>query len=113
MPVIKLSIPCKIQKPSSNNMYGELTLGAPVSAVCAIVKLEVSSQHTTVRTDSSATHGFADENVADAVLLLSNKITIMPNDVITVRGVTLKVVGVRHRMNVMGRIDHYEVRCTA
>jgi len=107
-----MNVPCKVSVKTSNDVYGAPKFSVPVPSVCAIVKLMGKVQHSTVRADSGATRGHADELVADAVLLLSKKIQPEFDSVITLRGMQLRVISVRHRMDVMGRLDHYEVGCS-
>lgn len=111
MPVIAMNVPCKISTKVGTDVYGAPKFSAARASVCAIVKLVSKSQHTTVRADSGATRGHADEATADAVLLISKNIEPEFDSIVQVRGMKLRVFSIRHRMDVMGRLDHYEIRC--
>lgn len=111
MPVIKMNVPCVVYDVSGTDQYGQQSYGVVRKSVCAIVKLVESTQHTTVRADSGATRGHADESVADAILLLPKQHQPKVNSKVVVRGVSLRITSCRTRMDVMGRLDHYEVRC--
>lgn len=112
MAVITMNVPCVISLRSGNDAYGVPKYLAGKPSLCAVVKLVRRSQHTTVRADSGATRGHADEVVADAVLLVSKKIEPVIDSKIVVRGVSMRIVSIRDRMDVMGRLDHYEIGCS-
>jgi hypothetical protein len=106
--------PCQIRKRiPSFNVYGEPEDGyaPPVDALCGIVKLTFGVDQTSVRTDSSASRGNADEITADARLLFRPLYDIALGDMIVAEGRTLKVVDVQPRIAVIGRLDHYQVDC--
>lgn len=112
MPVIAMSVPCTIALRSGSDVYGMPKYSAPVRTVCAVVLLTTKGQHSTVRADSGATRGHADEQVADAILLVGRKQEPTLDSTVSVRGVALRVISVQHRIDVMGRLDHYEIRCS-
>lgn len=112
MPVIAMSIPCVVTERLGSDVYGAPIFGRSVRALCAIVKLVKKSQHTTVRADSGATRGHANEAVADAVLLMHKRIEPGIDSEVSIRGMKLRIISVRHRTDAMGRIDHYEVGCS-
>lgn len=112
MPVIAMKVPCTIALPVPTDVYGTPTFGPARPARCAIVKLLKQAKHTTVRADSGATRGHADETIAEAVLLLSNKIEPEIDSAVVVRGIALRVISVRHRTDVSGKLDHYEIGCS-
>lgn len=112
MPVLMMNIPCTITPKRGNDVYGMPIDGIIVKTRCAIVKMKQIAQHTTVRADSGATRGHADEAVIDAVLLLPKEREPVFDSVISVIGKTLRVSSVTPRFTVMGRLDHYEVGCS-
>lgn len=111
MPVVKMNVPCTIRTTASFDMYGEPILSAPVHAVCAVVKFSTIAKTTTVRTDSSATRGSAEEVNASIVLLMSKKKEPQMNDLVTLRGVLTRIISVQPRYDVMGKLDHFEIGC--
>lgn len=109
MPVITMKVPCTIENKGAANLFGKQTFGAPRKSVCAIVKLRQRLQHTTVRTDSSGSHGHADEAVVDGVLLLKKDENIKAGDILTVNGLRMRVTGITFRYTAMSKLDHLEV----
>lgn len=111
MPVFTRNVLCRVTPYVGTDVYGAPVAGATRTEKCAVVKLTQTTQHTTVRADSGATRGHADEEVADAVLLFSKQSTIGLGDHVVVSGVSLRVASIRQRFDVMSRLDHFEVRC--
>lgn len=109
MPVITMNVPCKVEERSGANLYGEETFSPGRNSKCAVVKLRRRTEHTTVRTDSSGSHGHADEYVVDGLLLMKKTEKIAEGDKITVNGLRMTVSGIRYRYDVMSRLDHIEV----
>lgn len=107
------SVPIKVFKATSYDLYGQPTLVASKSEMCDVVKLATETQHTTVRVDSGGTRGKADETVADSILLVSRVTRIDRDDRVVVSNVPLRVTVVRPRFDIFGKIDHYELRCVA
>jgi hypothetical protein len=104
---------CRIQLASGkNDVFGQPIPGPFVTERCAIVKLEVSNEKSSVRADSSATRGNAIEEEVTSVILLAPTTRANKNDIIDVAGVKLRVVFKHPRFDVGGRLDHYEVRAT-
>ena len=108
-PTLKISR----QGTSGSDIYGQPLLGGVTYELVAPVKLQFDVQHTTVRTDSAASHGHASENTAAVILLALPKSKIAPNDILMVIGNKLKVVRIHKRYTVAGVFDHIEVHCTA
>lgn len=113
MPVITANVACRHQKKTRTDMYGQENWSDPVQLRCAVVKLEHEKADTTVRADSSGTRGHADEKIAAAILLFKRKHgdNIALGDRLEVGSISLSVIKVRQRYDVMSRLDHYEVWC--
>jgi hypothetical protein len=109
MPFIKLKVPCTIENKTANDIYGEATFASARPSKCAVVSLSRGKADSTVRTDSGGTRGHADELVADAKLLMSDKEIIAPDDVIVVHGVRIIVMGVKFQFDTQGKLDHLQI----
>jgi hypothetical protein len=96
-----------------SDIYGQPILLAPTYEMVAPVRLQFDIQHTTVRTDSAATHGHAMEETANVILLALPKSSIKPNDVLIVLENKVKVIRMIKRHRVSGALDHVEIHCTA
>ena len=98
---------------NGRNAYGERLQGQSTFEMVAPVRLQFDVQHTTVRTDSAASHGHASEDTASVVLLALPKTKIVPDDVLVVLKNKIKVVRAIKQYTVAGVLDHVELHCTA
>lgn len=81
---------------------------------CAIVELYDESDKTTVRADSSASRGRADERLADARLLLKPNEEVKLGDVVEVEirnapNLKIEVVRIFRRTDVAGHVHHIDL----
>ena len=103
---------CRVKRATGTRSgRGVATYSDPVSVACSVVHLNPRVQKTSVRADSSATRGNAEERVSDARLLFP--ITFKPKeaDKIEFAGHVLEVTGVEPAYTALGRLDHYQVDC--
>ena len=98
-----------VQASGQTDLYGNPIMKPARPAKCGIVRLRVGDQNVTVRADSSASRGAAQELVADAVLLFPPVYGVQVDDVINLIGYKLKVTQVFPRHTVNGQIDHHQV----
>ena len=103
------NIPCTITRKKGYTVSGEQTFFAPVASRCSVVTLETKAQHTTVRADSSATRGFAEESVTEAKLLFGATTKLEIDDKITVDGLNVRVYRIFPRRTANGLLDHIEI----
>ena len=95
---------------AATDVYGRVTLGSPEKVKIAIINLELTREKTSVRTDSSATRGNADEVIATRVRVLFPKSTEPARgDKVTVEGREIKVISVFPRHNIRGVVEHFQV----
>lgn len=113
MSLWSMNIPCTIKPRAGNDIYGGPAFGADIKTTCSVVKLKKGRQRTSVRLDSSASIGHADEFIIDSTLLLPKSVSVNVGDVIIVHNIAIRVLSVFPRFTVMGRLDHYEVDGTA
>lgn len=98
---------------TGSDVHGQPILGVISWEMVAPVKILFGSQHTTVRTDSSASHGNAYENVADVVILAKADSKIAIQDILTIYGNRVKVIKLHPRYRVTGGLNHVEIHCEA
>lgn len=79
----------------------------------APVKLVFNTQHTTVRTDSAASHGAAEERTADVVVLAAPRTQAGVNDMLVINGQKVRVDKTHARYTVGGQLDHVELHASA
>lgn len=102
---------CTVTPYIGADAYGKKIYGPGKVVGVGVVKLERSSNKTSVRTDSSASRGSAQEILADARLLFLSHVILQPGDKIEILGFKLTVVSVFPRHAVTGRFDHWQVDC--
>lgn len=101
---------CEIYSPSDEmNLYGESVGEVRRIEKCAIVKLTVGGEKTSVRADSSASRGAAREIVADARLLMMPNSKVEIGDRVVLLGQSLRVLDIFPRHNITGRLEHLQV----
>lgn len=105
------NLTCETAALIGTDVYGKRTYDAWVSRRFAIVKLEQSSDKTSVRTDSSASRGSAKEILADARFLFPANVILHEGDRIQFGDFTLTVTSVWPRHRVTGELDHWQVDC--
>ena len=105
------NLKCQVAKLLGADMYGKRTYGDYTTQSFAIVKLEQKTDKTSVRTDSSASRGSAQEILADARFLFPKNVDLAEGDRIKFGGFTLTVVSVWPRHRVTGELDHWQVDC--
>jgi len=104
---------CKIQLASGkNDVRGQPIPGRLVDDRCAIVKLVIENEKSSVRADSSASRGNAQEMEARSVILLPATTQARIDDIIIVFGYKLRIMGAQPRFDVNGRLDHHEIYAT-
>lgn len=103
------NLKCRIQKSASKDVYAQSRPGRYVTERCAIVKLVVVSDKTSVRADSSASRGNSREVEISSVILLEATTQANIDDILEVAGARLQITGKSPRYDVAGRLDHYEI----
>jgi hypothetical protein len=93
----------------NRDQHGRITWGDQIVCPFAIVNLEISDEKTSVRADSSASRGAADERAAvRAVILIGLSPEPRIGDLFSFEGINY-MINERHvRRSVTGVIDHYE-----
>lgn len=111
--MFKPNLKCRVQISSGkNDVYGQPIPGRYVNERCAVVKLNLSNEKSSVRADSSASRGNAIEEEAVSVILLPATTQANKDDIIEVAGVKLRISARQPRFDVSGRLDHYEINAT-
>ena len=105
-------VKCVLIKKGGHNLYGDKVKGKRIQERCGVVKLESGRGNTTVRVDSGATRGGAEEGMAQAVLLMRPTSDVEIDDLIEIQGIKLRVTTKRLRFSVAGRLDHFQVGAT-
>lgn len=100
------------QPPVATDLHGQPITGAVTREMVTPVKLAFADQHTTVRTDSAASHGHGYEITSNVVILALPKTKIAIRDILTIYGNKVVVTKVHPRFQVNGKLDHVEVHCS-
>lgn len=111
--MFKPNLNCRVQVSSGKtDVFGQPVPGVYVNERCAVVKLDLSNNKSSVRADSSATRGNALEEEASSVILLEKTTRANKDDIIEVSSIKLRIVSRQPRFDVSGRLDHYEINAT-
>lgn len=103
----------RCQKAATNDVYGQPVLGRVTYEMVSPIKLEFTSQHTTVRTDSAASRGHGYETTSNVVFLALPTSKIGIDDILTIAGNQVFVITLHPRYRPNGRVDHIEIHCAA
>lgn len=102
----------RVQKRDGNTIYGQPRLGAWTTENCVVLRLRRRTEKSSVRADSSASRGNAEETQVDAILLAPPKTAMKVNDIIEIRGMKLRVTGMEDRFDLLGKLDHVQITAT-
>lgn len=101
---------CRIRLTSGkSDVRGQPIPGRIIAERCAVVKLLVTNEKSSVRADSSASRGNAQEMEATSIILLSIMTQANIDDIILIAGVELRIKGRHPRFDVTGALDHFEM----
>lgn len=100
---------CKIRRRTGyHNAYGEPTYDPIDTIRYALVRFDTKVDDTTVRADSSATRGNIQEYKASGRILVDKAFNVGYGDLLIIHGKVFKIKEVEPRINVLGKLDHYE-----
>lgn len=99
-----------IRRPAGRDVHSRVTFSAATPCPYAPVNMLVGAQKTSVRADSSASRGSADETVAQRakILVPSFVIPVIGDRFEAKDGMQFQVAAVHPRAGVDGIVDHYE-----
>ena len=116
MSTLRPRTPCTIsRKTNSFDRYGRETHSTSKRRTkCAIISFYNQSEKTSVRADSSASRGRADEQVADVRILLKPSEQVSTGDLVEIRllggeSITIQISRIFRRPDVEGVIHHIDV----
>lgn len=99
----------KIQTLTGRDVHSRATYAPATDCPFGIVNLNVGSIKTSVRADSSASRGAADEIAAMlAKILVPPYVKVAIGDKFTFQGLTFQITTTHYRISVMGDVDHIE-----
>lgn len=95
---------------SGHTEFGEATgFDEGTIVKCGVVRISQVNKKTSVRADSSASRGAADEASGKSVILFPNDVTLEVDDAVVIAGFLLEITGIEPRYRISGALDHYEV----
>lgn len=98
-----------LRKAARRDIHGHETYAAPQPIRCAVVNLSEGVVTSSVRADSAASRGAADETILAAKILLPPHVKTVLGDVIRVRGYLVEIASIQPRTDVLGKLDHFEI----
>ncbi|MBO6507505.1 MAG: hypothetical protein JJ979_03300 [Roseibium sp.] len=103
----------ELSSQEGHNVYGEPAFDPPVTVQCGVVRLNHTSQKTSVRTDSSASRGAAEESVASSKILFPADLSPVIGDKFEISGISLRIFKIEPRYSITGVLDHWECELEA
>lgn len=100
------------RKGSVANIYGEEQLSLVGRIKLGVVRFIDSIDKSSVRADSSASRGKADQEEFDAVFITPVESGVRKDDILLVDGVKVRVILVHRRYGLRGRPGHLEIGAT-
>lgn len=98
-----------LYRKSGRDIYGRAQLGPRQDCPFAIINLEIGARKTSVRADSSASRGAADEIASQrAKILIPSYVDVRVGDYFGFQGRRYEINMVHPRHSITGRFDHYE-----
>jgi hypothetical protein len=98
-----------LRKDAKRNIHGKETYQAGVSLPCAIVRLSENVTESSVRADSTASRGSAEEEVLQAKILIPATVAVKKGDVIKILDRLVEITSIQPRLNICGILDHQEI----
>lgn len=91
------------------DVHSRETFGAAREISVAVVRLITSAQKTTVRADSSASRGSAEETVVQGIMLVDKAVAMNRGDRLTFNGIQYRIFSIHPRYTVAGALDHFQI----
>jgi hypothetical protein len=92
------------------DVYGDFSFLPPQQNVpCAVVQMDLVVKKTSVRADSSASRGRAEEEIGLVRLLFPVTVSVKEGDIVAVDGQVVEVIRIFPRRDITGKLDHYQV----
>ncbi len=99
----------KYPRSDTQDVYSNYSYGPAVRMACSVTALDLKVSTTSVRADSSASRGRAEEEIGSARILFPKTAIIREGDIVQVEDEYIECTRIFPRRNVLGRIDHIQV----
>lgn len=99
----------KLHRLTGRDIHARPTYAEPIDCPFAPVNMNVRTDKTISRADSSASRGSADELIAKAKILVVPRIRPVFDDSFEFAGSHYRVASIHPRFTVTGALDHYEI----
>lgn len=104
------NVRAEIRGKVSRDLYGKATYGPATPVMVGIVGLNGFVDQTSVRADSSASRGSAEQEELQAKILVSPQVQVDEGDIMDILGFSIEITAVQPRLNTQGILDHRELR---
>lgn len=109
MAILMPNIVATLRRQTGFTAQGRPTWGGETSLKVAIVSLRTLSERSSVRADSSASRGRAEETRADGVVLVPPEIAVHVSDRLHMLGLTYEITSVFPRHGLGGTLGHTQI----
>lgn len=93
----------------TTNIFGKYEFLPRKTVKCSVITYDIKSLKTSVRADTSATRGQAENDEGIAKFCFPTYVNLKLDDEVEKDGFRMKVIEIHPRRNVLGKLDHYEV----
>lgn len=108
--MIRPTLKITLYRVVDRDVFGQPVFNNARTEYCVPIRLMFRSMNTTVRTDSSSTHGHALEGAHSVVILVPTYSLAQIDSVIEIPGFyKLRVDGRQPRYTASGKLDHFEL----
>jgi hypothetical protein len=103
------SLTCQLLRRTGRDIHGQERLADPVTIAYSPVSMVRQIEQTSVRTDSSASRGQAEQTTSKTKILVLPNVSLGTDDRLVIDGLTYRVSMVHPRRTVFGVLDHQEL----
>ena len=103
------NLKCKLFPVATHDISGQQVPGKAVEEPCCLISAEKKSFKSNTRQDLSGSQTAARELRQDLLLLVGPKTVAKIEGIVEVVGIKFRITGLRPRINLAGRLDHYEL----
>ncbi len=98
-----------MKRSTTRDIFGKEAFGPLTPVRAGVVNLDVLMEASSVRADSSASRGSAQDLIAQAKILVPKASPVRVGDIMVLYEITIEITHRQPRINTRGMLDHYEL----
>lgn len=104
------NLDAKIRRKIGRDLFGKEAFDEPFPVRCGVVNMSAFVEATSVRADSTASRGAAEELVLQSKILVPVGTPVAAGDLMYLLDLVIEITSRTPRVNTQGEIDHLELR---